>query len=130
MMILKIDRRIGKDEFWDIFNKWVEEYPRIKKKSVKDEKVRRNVKTEEELEESRKTTLQNYYKKNKKERLRNSLNYYYKNREKILEKRKMERSLKPKKKMGRPTKGLTDDMKEYQRLYYLKKNIEKKKKNI
>lgn len=74
MLILKIERRIGKEEFWDIFNKWLIDIPRIKKKVV------RTKLTPEQLKENRRK----HYQKNK-ERLKEQARLYHEqNRDKRL----------------------------------------------
>jgi len=78
MMILKIERRITKDEFWDIFNKWIKDCPRVKVKSRS-----RNSKPKQTPEE-RKEKRRIFYENNKQRLLTYQTEYHLKNRDKRL----------------------------------------------
>ena len=81
MLILKIDRRITKDEFWDIFNKWVDEIPR----RVVNHLTRRITKPKQTPEE-RKQKRKEFYEKNKQKILDYQKEYHLKNRDERLPK--------------------------------------------
>lgn len=68
MIILKIERRIGKDEFWETFNKWLIDEPRTYIEPVKrtyNTSTRRSKLTDEERKENAKITQRKYYEKNR-----------------------------------------------------------------
>jgi len=82
MYILKIERRIGKDEFWDAFNQWLIECPRKVKKKVKRpfKERRKNPLSKEEI----KKRSQLYYEKHKEQIKERSRLQHEQNREQRL----------------------------------------------